>query len=156
MKPMLRSILFGGYALPSLRADVGDLFLRAFAGLTMAITHGYPKLDAEYAKGMVAAASSAGFPLPTFFAWAAILSELLGGLLLAVGLLTRPAAFFLASTMFVAAFRIHAADPFEKKEMALLYLAISLCYLLRGAGRLSADHVIRTTMTGESKGFDSH
>jgi putative oxidoreductase len=122
----------------------------------MAITHGYPKFGADYFKGMVGAASSAGFPIPTFFAWAATLSEFLGGLLLAAGLLTRPAAFFLACTMFVAAFRIHAADTFDKKEMALLYLAISLCYLLRGAGRLSADHVIRTTMTGESNGFDSH
>ena len=156
MKPILRSILFGGYALPSLRADVGDLFLRAFAGLTMAITHGLPKLGDEYFKMMVGAASSAGFPAPTFFAWAATLSELAGGLLLALGLLTRHAAFFLASTMAVAAFRIHASDPFAKKEMALLYLAIAVCYLLRGAGRLSVDHVIRTTMTGESRGFDTH
>ena len=36
---------------------------------------------------------------PTFFGWAAILSEFVGGILLAVGLLTRPAAAFSFATL---------------------------------------------------------
>lgn len=156
MKPVLRSILFGGYALPSLRADVGDLILRAFAGLSLALTHGYVKLDAQRFAGFTSGVEKMGFPAPTFFAWAAVVSELVGGILLALGLLTRPAAFLIACTMAVAGFVRHAADDFGVKELAFLYLAVAICYLLRGAGRLSADHVIRTTMTGESKGFDTH
>lgn len=156
MKPMLRSILFGGYALPSLRADVGDLILRGVAGLSLAFAHGYGKLAAERFQGFTGGVEKLGFPAPSFFAGAAVFAELVGGILLAVGLLTRPAAFLIACTMAVAAFLRHAPDPFNVKELAFLYLAISLCYLLRGAGRLSADHVIRTTMSGESRGFESH
>jgi len=33
-----------------------------------------------------------GFPLPTFFAWCAVLAEFFGGILLMLGLMTRPAA----------------------------------------------------------------
>jgi putative oxidoreductase len=153
---MLRSILFGGYALPSLRADVGDLILRAFAGLALALTHGYAKLDAERFQGFTAGVGKLGFPTPSFFAGAAVFAEFVGGLLLAAGLLTRPAAFLIACTMAVAAFLQHAPDKFNVKELALLYLAVAICYLLRGAGRLSADHVIRTTMAGESRGFNAH
>ena len=156
MKPTLRSILFGGYSLPSLRADVGDLLLRAFAGLSLALAHGLAKVNPERFQGFVAGVEKLGFPAPTVFAWAAVASELAGGLLLAAGFLTRPAAFLIACTMAVAAFMRHASDPFNVKELALLYLAIAVCYVLRGAGRLSADHVIRTMMTGESKGFDTH
>jgi putative oxidoreductase len=156
MKPMLRSILFGGYSLPSLRADVGDLVLRGFAGLSLALAHGAAKLDAARFQDFVGGVEKLGFPVPTFFAWAAVLSEFAGGLLLAAGLLTRPAAFLIACTMAVAAFRVHAGDPYSVRELALVYLAIAICYLLKGTGRLSVDHVIRTTMTGESRGFDTH
>ncbi len=63
--------------------------------------------------------------------------------MLALGLLTRPSAFLVSFTMAVAAFLQHASDPWSKKEMALLYLAIGVMFMLKGAGRFSADHVLR-------------
>ena len=84
-----------------------------------------------------------GFPLPILFAWLAALSELLGGLLLAVGLFTRYAAFFVFGTMTVAAFIAHAGDPFNVRELALLYWAVMLSLLLVGGGRFELERTFR-------------
>lgn len=120
--------------------DFAALILRLFAGLTMAFAHGLGKIPPP--EMLVQGLGAMGFPAPEFFAWAAALAEFAGGLLLALGLLTRPAAFFMAFTMAVAAFGAHAADPFQKKEMALLYLVISLFFVIYGAGKFSIDRFI--------------
>ena len=86
---------------------------------------------------------SMGFPFPVAFAWAAALGEFLGGLGIAFGLFTRWAAFFMGFTMSVAAFVAHAADPFQKKEMALLFLTSGILLMLTGPGKFSLDKVIR-------------
>ena len=57
--------------------------------------------------GIVAGVARLGFPQPLLFAWAATISELAGGLLVAVGLFARVAAVFAAITMAVAAFMRH-------------------------------------------------
>jgi putative oxidoreductase len=113
---------------------------RIFFGLTMALTHGMMKFPPPAM--LVEGLGSMGLPLPTAMAWAASLSEVLGGLLIAAGLFTRPAALFLAITMAVAAFVAHGADPFAKKEMALLYLFSSIMFLAIGGGRFSVDALI--------------
>lgn len=111
--------------------------LRVFTGLTMAFSHGLGKIPPP--EQLVSGVEAMGFPMPGLFAWAAALAELVGGILLALGLLTRPAAMFMAITMFVAGFVVHSADPFQKKEMALLYLVISLFFVFYGAGKWSVD-----------------
>jgi putative oxidoreductase len=122
-------------------SDVGLLFLR-LAGVGLA-THGYRKVFGGEVDGTVAAAKDIGFPLPVVFGWAAAVSELLGGALVAVGLFTRPAAVFAAITMFVAAFLHHATDPFAKRELALAYLVILLALACMGPGRWSVDGIAR-------------
>ena len=139
--PMLKHLLFGGAGGGSRAADLGLLLLRVFAGLAMALTHGFAKF--QNPSGIIAGTAKLGFPAPTFFGWMAILAELAGGLLLAIGLATRPAAFLVASTMTVAAFMQHRTDPFARKELALLYLAVAACVMLTGAGRFSVDAVLR-------------
>lgn len=123
------------------RPDFGLLIFRLFIGLTMAFAHGWGKLPPP--QMLVDGLSSMGFPLPIFFAWCAALSEFLGGLMIAAGLWTRLAAASLAFTMAVAAFVAHAADPFDKKEMALLFLFSSLLLIFQGGGALSLDRVLR-------------
>ena len=83
-----------------------------------------------------------GFPMPDVFAWAGALSEFLGGVLIALGLGTRIAASFVFSTMAVAAFIRHASDPFDVKELALLYGTVAMAIVLIGPGRFSLDHLI--------------
>ncbi len=132
--------MFGGAGAATKLGDAGLLVMRVFSGLAMAFGHGLGKVqDPDRAIG---SASGLGFPAPTLFGWALILTEFLGGILLALGLLTRPSAFFIGFTMAVAAFMRHGADAFGKKELALMYLAIMLVFVLAGPGRFSLDKLI--------------
>ena len=80
-----------------------------------------------------------GFPLPEVFAWGAGLIEFGGGLLLVVGLFTRPAAALAMAVVWTAYFGAHADDSFSDAEAAFLYGAIMLALALTGAGRFSLD-----------------
>ena len=137
----VRSFLFGGAGGGSAAADAGLLVLRVFMGLALALGHGLGKLPPS--ARFLAGVEEMGFPLPVLFGWAAALSEFAGGILIALGLLTRPAAFFVAVTMAVAAFVREAGNPFGDRELALLYGAVAVMLLLAGAGRYSADARLR-------------
>lgn len=78
-------------------------------------------------------------------------AEFLGGLLLIVGFLVRPAALALAVTMVVAIVLVHLEHGLFSTnngyEFGLALLVISLALLLRGAGSLSLDKTIHTKLT---------
>ena len=137
----MRKILFSNAAAGPWPADVGLMCLRVFAGLALALAHGWGKMPPP--QPFIEGVEALGFPLPTLFAWAAGLAEFVGGILLAVGLLTRPAAFFILCTMLSAAFLQHADDPFNVSERAFLYGFIALAFLLAGPGRLAIDPLLR-------------
>lgn len=134
-------LVFGGATFDRISGDAGLAVLRAFAGTSLALAHGLGKMPPS--EKFVGGVSSLGFPAPELFAWAAGLAELVGGLLVAIGLCTRPAAAMAGFTMLVAAFGQHASDPFARKELALLYLSSMLCLLLVGSGRFGLDALIR-------------
>lgn len=138
----LRSLLLGDAGTARRGTDVGLLVLRV-TGLGLALAHGLKKLPPG--DGFVEGVGAMGFPLPGLFAWAAGLAEF-GGILIAVGLLTRPASAAACFTMAIAFFIAHGADPFAKKEMAFLYLLITLALALTGPGRFSIDRLILNRM----------
>lgn len=82
-----------------------------------------------------------GFPMPTIFAWAAVLAEFIGGILLILGFLTRPAVFFIMVTTFVAAFVFHK-EPFQQGLTAFIFFFISLSLMFTGPGRIGIDGLI--------------
>ena len=135
-----RSFLFGTGD-TSRPVDLGLLVLRVGFGLALAFAHGLGKVPPS--EGFVGATAALGFLVPTLFAWAAGLSEFVGGLLLAAGLLTRPAGLFVAITLGVAAFAQHGGDPFVDRELALAYFAVGVAFAVMGAGRYSVDAAIR-------------
>lgn len=137
---MLRTFLIGSGATDR-ATDIGLLILRVGIGLAMAFGHGLGKLPPS--AGFVEGVGGLGFPAPVLFAWLAALSEFAGGLLIALGLLTRPAAASLAFTMCVAFFLQHAADPFPDKEPAFVFGVIALALVATGAGRFSVDRFLR-------------
>jgi putative oxidoreductase len=149
MKRMLMQFMFGSPASATRTGDIGLLLLRLI-GLMMAIGHGKSKLFGPHGFGppqqLVEGVVGMGFP--PFFAWLAASAEFLGGLFLAIGLLTRPAALALAFNMAVAALMAHRADPMfmtgagPAKEPALLYLLPFAALMLTGAGRFSIDRLI--------------
>jgi putative oxidoreductase len=132
------------------RGDLALLALRVIAGLALALAHGINKLPPT--ERFVAGVAEMGFPAPMLFAWAAGLAEFAGGLLLALGLFTRPAAFFIAFTMAVATFVRQAGDPFTEREAAVLHGAIALFFLVVGPGRLSLDATFGRKLPGRGRG----
>ena len=72
--------------------------------------------------------------------------ELVAGLMIAVGLLTRIAAFISSGEMAVAYFMVHAKGGFypivNHGEAAVMYCFIFLFIFFYGSGRLSLDALI--------------
>lgn len=98
--------------------------------------------------GAVGYATSVGLPLPEVGVAVGLLIELVGGLMLLVGFMTRPAAVLLAFFTLVASFFFHAywSLPADQAMMQQLMfnknIAISgglLAFAAFGAGRWSLD-----------------
>ena len=134
-------IVVSGEEVKSKVMNIALAGLRIFAGLSIAFGHGMGKVPPS--DGFIGSVGKMGIPFATFFAWSAGASELFGGILLALGLFTRPSAFFLAMTMCVAAFIRHGDDPFSGKEKALLFLMVFILYLLVGSGKYGLDNYLR-------------
>ena len=117
--------------------DVGLLVLRASTGLMMLLSHGVPKLG-KLGQSPVEFADPVGLG-PTMSLWMAVGAEVVCAGLVVLGLWTRLACVPLLVTMLVAAFVVHGADPFAKKEFALLYAVPFLTLVLTGPGRFSLD-----------------
>jgi putative oxidoreductase len=69
--------------------------------------------------------------------------ELVGGLMIVLGLFTRPVAFVLSGFMAVAYFMAHAPKAFlpilNGGELAVLYCFVFLFFVVAGAGAFSID-----------------
>jgi len=138
---LLKTILFGGETGLSYTANAGLALLRTFTGVALAFAHGFSKVPPG--EGLITRAGELGFPMPILFAWAAGLSEFIGGMLLALGFLTRISSFFIACTMLTALIGVHGADPFQKQELAFMYFFVAIAFLLKGAGDWSVDSFLR-------------
>ncbi len=87
----------------------------------------------------------AGFTLPPAFSlfWFGAILETFGGLLILIGLCTRPVAFVLAGEMAVAYWMFHASRNFyptlNNGDAAILYCFIFLYLAFAGAGAWALD-----------------
>ncbi len=115
------------YALTALRIMTGLLFME----------HGTQKL-----LGFPAGGQFSG-PLPTLILIQGIL-ELVGGLAIVVGFLTRPVAFILCGNMAVAYFMAHYPKDFfpvnNGGDGAILYCFVFLFLIFAGPGLLAIDN----------------
>jgi putative oxidoreductase len=133
-----------GPADPDRRQDLagwGIVIMRVALGAMMLIAHGWPKLTNF-------GAYSAQFPDPLGLGASAslalaVFAEVFCSLAIILGLFTRWAAVPLIATMLVAAFIVHADDPWQKKEFALLYLIPMLTLVFAGPGKLALDDRLR-------------
>jgi putative oxidoreductase len=82
---------------------------------------------------------------PPAIVWTAGLIELVGGVLLALGLFTRPTAFLMSGLMAFAYFLGHAPQGFwpilNGGELAIVYSWLSLYLAAQGPGRWAVDNV---------------
>jgi len=119
--------------------NVGLLWLRVLMGCGIA-SHGFTKIFGDLGGNMhdfAIGVGRLGFPAPLAFAWAAALSEFVGGILCVVGFKTRFAAAAIFITMTTAAFVRHGGDPFSTRELALAYWTMSGALILTGSGNYS-------------------
>ena len=124
-----RVSVFSPYMLSILRIMSGLIFL----------AHGTQKIlnfpPAQRAVDLTSLGGIAGF------------IELVGGALIAIGLLTRPAAFLCSGTMAVAYFYAHAPRSFypilNNGDAAILYCFVFLYIFFAGPGPWSVDAMRR-------------
>lgn len=116
-----------------------DIILRIWIGAAM-ISHSMFKLfNPEVMSRFILGVEKLGFPIPFIFGYLAKGSEFFGGILLILGLFTRPAAFFIVCTMFVATFLSHDGLIFTDAEQAFTYLVIAVYFVFKGSDFLSLD-----------------
>lgn len=128
--------------------DLGPLALRLGVGLVF-VVHGWQKLT-DGPSGFAGMLTGLGVAAPDVFAWLVTVAELVGGIQLLIGLLTRLATLPLIATV-VGAIALVKADlgviapegaPMPGAEVDIALLAGLVALLLLGPGRVSVDHVV--------------
>ena len=131
-------------------SQVAWAVLRVVAGTVM-IHNGLDKLNniESFAEAYV---SVIGLPFPIFFSYLAAFTELLGAPLLIAGLLTRPAALGLFSTMVVAMYHHIKVAGFSIPylELSALYAACFLFFTVNGGGLFALDTWIASLVRGSA------
>lgn len=118
--------------------DSAETILRVVAGAAL-VTHGLGKISDPFgAAGMV---EGLGFYPGAF--WSLLLSctEFFGGLLIVIGLFTRPAAFAAMFVLLVTVWFhwITMGQGYQGAEKSIIWAAIFLFFAIRGGNRHSVD-----------------
>lgn len=133
--------------------SVATLPLRFIAGIIFA-AHGAQKLFAWFGgyglDGTGQWMDSIGLGPGFLMALLAGSAEFFGGILLILGLLTRPTSIVLAITMVVAIVKVHLANGLFMSnngyEFGLALLAMTLALAISGGGKYSTDQLITSKL----------
>jgi putative oxidoreductase len=146
MNIKIKAFLLGGNQQNSISQNIGFLVLRFFVGLALCTVFEkfFPKNGIwGPQEWFIQDTANMGFPFPTFFAWVAALSEFFGGILLMLGLFTRPAALLNVMVTFTASFIYHKGDIGNAGLLSFFFMIMCLCILLFGPGKFSLDYFIK-------------
>lgn len=119
------------------RHSLAALVLRLGAGGLLIYGHGWPKLM-NFAERAARFSDPIGVG-PTASMALAVFAEVFCAALVVIGLGTRLAAVPIVGFFLVIVFIHHGADPFQKKELPLVYLVSFLGILIQGGGRYAFD-----------------
>ena len=115
--------------------DLGILVLRVLISLLMIFPHGWTKMI-----GFTSKMNSFPDPLgigSVMSLSGAVFGEVICSVMIILGIKTRwfsvPALF----TMLIAAFVVHANDPWMRKEKAVMYAVVYLVLIITGGGKYS-------------------
>lgn len=138
MKTILKNIFYPGNYPDNISFAL--LLIRLAVGLMM-LTHGYGKLLRLIGDDPIKFADPIGIG-ETVSLTLAVFAEFFCSVFLILGVATRLSAIPLIVTMLVAALIVHAPDAFGRKELPLLYAAVSFAILITGAGKYSIDNLV--------------
>ncbi|GAB1364377.1 DoxX family protein [Rhodobacter sp.] len=121
--------------------DYAETLMRVICGVIFAV-HGWPKLLEPFAAtGMV---EGLGFYPGAF--WSPLLSvtEFVAGVLIAIGLFTRPAAVAATIILLVTVYAHWVAfdQGYAGAEKSILWLAMTIFFAVRGSNRQSVDAML--------------
>ncbi|MBU3741044.1 MAG: DoxX family protein [Candidatus Kapabacteria bacterium] len=133
---MQRDTLIALFTRPWL-SDLSHLLLRVVLGVLL-VYHGTSKVF-DGMQGLASNLAELGWPWPTLQAFAASYIEFAGGILITVGLFTRPVSLFIVAQFTIITFVYHGADPFKVQEKAFMFLVMASMLTLMGPGRWSVD-----------------
>ena len=129
----------------------GIAILRVLVGIVF-LAHGSQKVFVYGFAGVTGAFGQLGLPVPGILGPGIALLELVGGIALIVGLLTRSVAILFVIEMLVAVLKVHLGGGFflpAGYEFALTLSAASAALALAGPGAAALDH---TFMRGRGVG----
>lgn len=119
--------------------------LRVFTGLAMLFLHGLPKIGRfDFLLTHFPDPLGLGPPLSVCLV---IFAEVVGSILLALGVYVRLACVPLIVTMMVAVFIVHSGDDMSVIELPLFYLIVYVTLLIGGGGRLSLQRYLPTSLS---------
>lgn len=124
--------------------DGVETLLRLVAGGFLVI-HGASKIVDPF--GAVQMVEGLGFYPGVFWSPLLAITEFFGGILLAIGLLTRPAAFAATIVLLVTVYFhwIQLDQGFSGAEKSLLWAAMTFYFVIRGGNRHSIDARLKKT-----------
>ncbi|SUD49486.1 DoxX [Nocardia otitidiscaviarum] len=129
----------------------GVLLLLRLALAVIFFAHGWDTLTNLGVAGTIDLQRESGIPLPELAGPFTVFAELIGGLLLALGALTRPAAAALTVVMLGAIAFIHAPYGIFVEdggiELTLVLAAASLQLTVQGSGRFGIDGLLARPRT---------
>ena len=122
--------------------DIAPVILRVVTGLIFTV-YGYQKITGSIDQfgGFLV---SLKVPLPIFFAYTVTAVELVGGIVLILGLLTHLSSKLLLIDMLVALFLVHVGKGFYVQqggyEFVLILIAALLSLIITGPGKWALDN----------------
>jgi len=147
MKALVKRITHStaGFSTLALRIPIGIIFM----------AHGGQKLFGWFGgyglEGTGQWLASIGIEPSVLMAFLAGSAELVGGLFILLGLLTRPAALVLAFTMIIAIASVHIGNGLfmanNGYEFALALLAATVSLALSGSGKVAIDNAITAKLS---------
>lgn len=129
------------FSAESLLPNSGLTFIRIFVGLLL-VYHGWEVFDPDKIKEYTTWDVFKESASPSFMVYLGKGAELVAGMLLTVGLLTRVACVIIIGTMLYITFFVGHGKFWYEDQHPFLFVLLALVFFFTGAGKWSVDAIL--------------